>query len=98
MDFEEHSARDARLIILRALADRPDGRMNETMLAMAVETYGHRRSRDWVRTQMRALAELGAIRIVEADPQFLIGELTRRGQDRVERRAVVEGVARPSPR
>lgn len=98
MDFEEHSTRDARLVILRALAEQTDGRLNETLLSMTVETYGHRRSRDWVRTQMRALAELGAIRIIKAGEEFLIGELTRLGQDHVDRRAVVEGVARPSPR
>lgn len=98
MDFEEHSTRDARLVILRALAEQTDGRLNETLLSMTVETYGHRRSRDWVRTQMRALEELGAIRIIKAGEEFLIGELTRLGQDHVDRRAVVEGVARPSPR
>ena len=98
MDFEEHSTRDARLVILRALGEQTDGRLNETLLSMTVETYGHRRSRDWVRTQMRALEELGAIRIIKAGEEFLIGELTRLGQDHVDRRAIVEGVARPSPR
>jgi len=98
MNYEEHVTRDARLVILRALADQTDGRLNETILSKTIETYGHRRSREWVRTQMRALAELGAIRVVEAAPDFLIGELTRLGQDHVDRRAIVEGVARPSPR
>ena len=97
-NFEEHSRKDARLIILRALAEQHDGVMNETLLTMTLETFGHRRSRDWVRTQIRALEELGAVRVIEAASNFLIAELTRVGQDHVDRRAFVEGVARPSPR
>lgn len=96
--FEEFNRRDARLVILRALADQSDGRMNETLLTRTLETFGHRKSRDWVRTQMRALEELGAIRVIAASPDFVIGELTRIGQDHVDRRAFVEGVDRPSPR
>lgn len=98
MNFDEHATRDARLVILKALAQQTDGRLNETLLQVTIETFGHRRSRDWVRTQMRALEELGAIRVIKAGEEFLIGELTRLGQDHVDRRAIVEGVARPSPR
>lgn len=97
-DFEEFTRKDARLVILRALAEQPDGRMNETMITMTLETFGHRKSRDWVRTQMRALEELDAIRIIKASETFFIGELTRIGQDHVDRRTILEGVARPSPR
>ena len=98
MDFQEHSQRDARLVILRALADQTDGRLNETLLAATLETFGHRRSRDWVRTQMRALEDLGAVRLIAAGTDFLIAELTASGQDHVDRRTIIEGVARPSLR
>lgn len=96
VSFEEHSARDARLIILRGLSEQPDGRMNETLLTALLETFGHRRSRDYVRTQIRKLHELGAVTIVEAG-SVLIPSITRAGLDHVERRSYIEGILRPSP-
>ncbi|PZU15681.1 MAG: hypothetical protein DI589_27670 [Shinella sp.] len=96
VNFEEHSARDARLIILRGLADQPDGRMNETLLTALLETFGHRRSRDYVRTQVHKLRELGAVTITEAG-SVVIPRITRAGLDHVESRSYIEGVNRPSP-
>lgn len=94
--FEEHLTADARLVLLRTLNGQTDGRLNETLLTAALDSFGHRRSRDWVRTQLRALAELGAVRITESG-MIMIAEVTRLGSDHVERRQIVEGVARPSP-
>lgn len=96
LNFEEHSARDARLVILRGLSEQMDGRMNETLLTALLETFGHNRSRDWVRTQLQKLRELGAVTITEAGTVY-IGSITRAGLDHVQRRSVIEGVARPSP-
>ena len=96
VSFEEHSARDARLIILRGLAEQPDGRMNETLLTKLLETFGHYRSREWVRTQLHKLRELGAVKLIEAG-SVLVASITRAGLDHVERRSYIEGVDRPSP-
>ncbi|WP_457587302.1 VpaChn25_0724 family phage protein [Ensifer canadensis] len=96
LNFEEHSARDARLVILRGLSEQMDGRMNETLLTALLETFGHNRSRDWVRTQLLKLKELGALTITEAGSVY-IASITRSGLDHVQRRTVIEGVARPSP-
>ena len=60
-DFEDFMRRDARLIILKELAHQADGRLNETLLAAVLDSFGHHRSRDWVRTQLRAMDELGAV-------------------------------------
>lgn len=95
-DFAEHLTADARLVILKELAAQTDNRLSETMLATVLDTFGHRRSRDWVRTQLRALSDLGAVRLAEAGT-VLVAALTRAGLDHVERRSVIEGVARPSP-
>lgn len=96
MSYAEHVARDARLVILRELAKQTDGRLNETVLTAALDAFGYRRSRDWVRTQLRMLEEVGAVVNTEAG-SILVASLTRAGLDHVERRAVIEGVARPSP-
>jgi hypothetical protein len=94
--FAEHLAADARLIILRALAEDTSGRHNEVLLQRALETYGLTRNREFVRTQMRALADLGAVTVHEAGT-VLIATISRLGLDHVEQRARIEGVARPSP-
>lgn len=96
MNFDEHLTQDARLIILKELQCQTDGRLNETLLVTVLDTFGHRRSREWVRTQLRKLAELGAITIVEAG-SIMIASITRAGVDHVERRAIIDGVARSSP-
>jgi hypothetical protein len=95
-DFRQYIAADVRLIILRELASQPDYRLNETLLLRVLETFGHRKSRDYLRDQLRWLEEMGAVTLTEAGT-VLIAELTRRGRDHVERRVVIEGIARPSP-
>ncbi len=95
-DYNQFVTADARLVILKELARQTDGRLNETILTTVLDTFGHHKSREWVRTQLRKLDELGAITIIEAGT-VLIASITRSGLDHVERRAVIEGVAKPSP-
>jgi hypothetical protein len=95
-DFRQYIAADVRLIILRELVAQPDYRLNETLLLRVLETFGHRKSRDYLRDQLRWLDDMGAVSLTEAGT-VMIAELTRRGRDHVERRVVIEGVARPSP-
>lgn len=94
-DFNEFLTADARLVILRELAKQTDNRLNETLITAVLDAFGHRRSREWVRSQLRLLAEIGAISITEAGP-ILIAELKRAGQDHVDRRVILDGIARPS--
>lgn len=95
-DYHKFIAEDVRLIILRELATQTDYRLNDTLLMRVIETYGHRKSRDYLRDQLRWLEEIGAVRLSEIG-LVMIAELTQRGRDHVERRAVIEGIARPSP-
>lgn len=94
-NLQEAIAADARLVMLKELAVQVDGRMNEASLTRVLDVFGINRSRDWVRTQLRALEQLGAVSLVEAG-SVLVASLTRLGRDHVERRQIVEGVARPS--
>ena len=97
MSFDKSLMADARLRVLQALDKQTDHRLSDIMVGHALDAWGHRRSRDYARTQMRALAELGAVLIVEDSDAVLIAELTPSGQDHVRRRGVVEGVKRPDP-
>lgn len=95
-DYQEYLAADARLVILHELHRQADGRLNETIVATVLDTFGYHRSREWVRTQMRKLEEVGAVRVAAAGT-VLVATITRAGVDHVERRAFVDGVAKPSP-
>ncbi|WP_288457764.1 hypothetical protein [uncultured Sphingomonas sp.] len=95
MSYDDRVAGDGRLIILRELALQVDGRSNEAVLMRVLDTFGVTRSREWVRTQLRKLEELEAVRLTEAG-SVLVAALRKAGRDHVERRAVLDGVARPS--
>lgn len=94
-DLAEAIAREARLSILRALAEQTDFRLSDILLKRVLDLYGYRRDRDWIRTQMRKLEDLGAVSLHEADT-VLIARLERGGRDHLEERAVIEGIARPA--
>lgn len=96
MSYQEHMTLDARLVILKELAAQADGRLNEVLLEKVLDVFGHRRSREWIRTQLRKLEELGAVKLDEVGT-VLVAALTRAGLDHVERRSFIDGVARPSP-
>lgn len=93
--YEDRVAEDGRLIILRELSKQVDGRSNEVVLQRVLDAFGVRRSRDWVRTQLRRLEELEAVRVTELGSVF-IAALRKAGRDHVDRRGVIEGVSRPS--
>lgn len=95
-DYRQYIAEDIRLIILRELSSQTDYRLNETLLLRVIESFGHRKSRDYLRDQLRWLEEIGAVSLSETGT-VMIAELTRRGRDHVERRTAIEGIARPSP-
>lgn len=95
-DFDAYLTADARLTMLKELSKQPDGSLNETLLTKVLDIFGHRRSRDWVRTQLHKLAELGAISC-DTVGSVLVARITRAGLDHVERRSFIEGVAKPSP-
>ena len=96
MSYTEEIEHDGRLVILKELALQTDGRLNETALTRVLDVFGIKRSRDWVRTQIRAMAELGAVTFAEVGTVF-VAEITRHGLDHVDRRIVIEGIAKPSP-
>ncbi|QGM46723.1 hypothetical protein [Methylocystis heyeri] len=87
----------ARLIILRDLAEQPDGRWNSEALREDLEErWAITKTREWVHDELRWLAEMGAATVNEIG-SVLIAKLTQKGLDHVERRRVITGVKRPSP-
>jgi hypothetical protein len=87
---------EARLIVLKALAQESDYSLNESLLQRVLEAYGLKRSRDWIRDELRRLCDVGAVTIAFVG-EIMIATLTTKGRDHVEQRLVIEGVKRPSP-
>lgn len=95
-DYIQHLTEDARLCILKELASQTDGRLNDAILVKVLDSFGYRRTREWVRTQLNAMADLGAVTQTQQGAA-IIAMITRAGMDHVERRAVIDGIATPSP-
>lgn len=90
-DFLRH---DQRLVLLRLLAEMPSYRANSSVLAIALERYGHAMTRDQVKTELRWLEEQGLLGIEDLDT-VLVATLRERGQDVAMGRTTVPGVKRP---
>ena len=95
MTFDTVQREDARLRILQALAEQPDGTLSDAVVGCALATFGVRRGEGFVRAELAFLVEAGAVRTREAG-DLVLTTLTRRGQEHVERAAVIPGVRRPA--
>lgn len=97
-DFAKFNEADRSLRILELLAGERDARLNDGLLSKYLEVWGYRVAREVVRSDLTRLADLGAVIIQRPMDGMFVAELTRRGQDHVERRAQLEGVAPPALR
>lgn len=93
--YETRVAEDGRLVILKELAQQADGRLNEVSIQRVLDAFAITRSREWVRTQLRKMAELEAIRLSEAGT-VMIAQIRTLGRNHLERREIIEGITRPS--
>lgn len=100
MSLSEQYRRDeelnARLTILKAVNEEHDRQLNDALIQTRLGYFGHRKTKDWVRTQLRAMADLGVLTLRERGTA-MVAVITETGIDHVESRTIVEGIARPSP-
>ncbi|MCS0442125.1 ArsR family transcriptional regulator [Vibrio diabolicus] len=94
MSFKDVLKEDQRLVILRSLHDMDGYSANESVLDVCLDTYGHRISRDAVRTHLAWLEEQNLITI-RTVAECQIATLTGRGEDVATGQARVPGVKRP---
>ncbi|MEH3120220.1 MAG: hypothetical protein PGN25_22230 [Methylorubrum populi] len=86
---------DARLALLTTLYQQSDGRLNDMLCTQFLEASGHFRTREWVRTQLRKMEEIGAIKMTEVGT-VLIAEISTAGVDHILRRGRIEGIKQPA--
>ena len=89
--------KDQRLVILRSLVEAGYD-ANESILDDCLALYGHKISRDLVRTHLNWLEEQGLVKIERLGNGFMIASITQRGVDVANGEAVVDGVKRPAPK
>lgn len=95
-DMGRRMREDARLIILKALADmQPDETLHSGYLMDIIATFGIRKDRDWVHDELNWLADRGAITI-RRPGSVIIATLTEKGHRHLRREIAIEGVKRPS--
>lgn len=96
MSFADLIASDIRLMILRALAEDPGYSHNEVILCEILAMFGHKVSRDRLRTELAWLLEQGLVVVNDAGG-LQVAKLTARGQDVSCGAADCPGVKRPRP-
>lgn len=95
MSFTDQYRAEARLLILRGLAEESDGALSSKLIGRKLEVYAINRDRAWIHQEMRYLANLGAIKLSEVDT-VLIGSITETGRSHLARRTRIEGVDWPT--
>ncbi|WP_437871309.1 VpaChn25_0724 family phage protein [Methylorubrum extorquens] len=93
--FTKFAEEDARLVVLRELYQQTNGRLNDGVLTEVLSAFGHDRSREWVRTQLHKMQDLGAIQVTEAGSSLIVA-ITKAGVDHVLRRGRIEGIKQPA--
>lgn len=84
---------DQRLVVLRSLIDCNNS-ANESVLQSCLDAYGHRISRDLVRTHLCWLAEQQLVRISDIAGCY-VAHITGRGEDVAKGLTSVSGVKKP---
>lgn len=94
-DYARILREEARLIILKALAEQPNERLSSSLLVEVLATYGIHKERGWVHDELAWLADRDAITVTEAG-SVKIAQLSEKGKRHVDRHWVIEGIKRPS--
>ncbi|MDP2548072.1 ArsR family transcriptional regulator [Oceanobacter sp. 4_MG-2023] len=95
MAYQDLLNQDQRLVILRSLTD-VNGTANDSIINKMLDAYGHRLSRDQVKTHLYWLSEQGLIDI-ESVLSTDVATITSRGVDVAQGRARVPGIGQPRP-
>ena len=94
-DMAQLIREQARLVVLRALANQVDERLNSDLLLPQLDLFGIRKDRGWLHEEMRWLADMGAVTLLEAG-SILVATLTEKGRRHLDRHIAIDGVQRPS--
>lgn len=95
VDYAKIMREEARLVILRALAEQVNESLSSSMLEPALIRFGINQERAWIHQQIEYLHTMNALTVVEAG-SVKIATLTDFGRRHLDRHVAIEGVKRPS--
>lgn len=93
--MEDLIREQARLIILKALAQQVDERLNSDLILPELERFGIRKPREWLHGEMDWLHEMGAVSVQQVG-SLRVATLSDKGARHLDRSVNIEGVQRPS--
>jgi len=94
-DYAKIRREEARLVILKALAEQTNETLSSSMLEPVLATFAIHEERPWIHQQLEYLKTMDAITVIEAG-SVKIATLTDHGRRHVDRHIAIEGVKRPS--
>ena len=94
MNFVDDRIAERRLRILQAIAIDDDQSMSQSRIKMQLDAWAWKAPIEVVRQDMRYLAKVGAIRLVEAGDE-LIAVFRELARQHLARESFIEGVREP---
>lgn len=94
-DYIKIRREEARLIILKALAEQTNETLSSSMLQPVLAMFAINEERAWIHQQLDWLANMEAITVIDAG-SVKIASLTDHGRRHLDRQIAIEGVKRPS--
>lgn len=95
VDYNKIIREEARLIILKALAEQTNESLSSSLLEPVLARFAIHQERAWIHQQLEYLRTMDAVSIVDAG-SVKIATLTDHGRRHIDRHIAIEGVKRPS--
>lgn len=96
--YADHYNENVRLILLKALHDQTDGRLNDSLLEVALEAFGVNKSREYLHTQLRWLQDEAQAVILKNIGTAVVAEITEKGENHILRKSLIVGIQNPTRR
>ncbi|MCY1705227.1 VpaChn25_0724 family phage protein [Pannonibacter sp. SL95] len=94
-DFARLVKEEARLIILRALAEQTNESLASSLIEPVLARFAIHQPRPWIHQQLEYLQMMDAVTLTAAGT-VQIATLTEHGHRHLQRHIAIEGVKRPS--
>lgn len=95
IDYASKIREEARLIILKALAEQTNESLSSSLLEPVLARFAIHQDRPWIHQQLDYLRNMDAVTVLDAG-SVKIATLTDLGHRHLDRHVVIEGVKRPS--
>jgi len=93
--MEDIVREQARLIVLKALAEQVNETLNSDLMRAELAAAGINKPREWLHDQLQWLKAMEAVTLISFGT-ILVATLTEKGAQHLRREISIEGIQRPS--